>query len=133
MNIPSLPCYQHVSAVLVSTNGERFVGTVITETSSNVVFDSEPAGRPTFSQSKIRDLERASLQGTTNGVTATVDLKGTACLTYRLSECHHFVTGHDLEKKSSTVLLNSSACSINVACPEHGTTQSEACGMFWKI
>ena len=30
--------------VLVSTNGERFVGTVIAETSTNVVFDSNLPG-----------------------------------------------------------------------------------------
>ena len=35
--------------VLVGTNGERFVGTVIAETSTNVVFDSELAGRPKLS------------------------------------------------------------------------------------
>lgn len=44
--------------VMVGTNGERFVGTIIQETATNVVFDSELAGRLTFPQSKIRDLER---------------------------------------------------------------------------
>ena len=37
---------------LVSTNGERFIGTVIAETSSNVVFESEMAGRLVFPQIK---------------------------------------------------------------------------------
>ena len=32
--------------VLVSTNGERFVGVVIGETATNVVFESESAGQP---------------------------------------------------------------------------------------
>ena len=47
--------------VLTGTNGERFVGTVIEETSSNVVFDSELAGQLTFQQSKIRELQRTSI------------------------------------------------------------------------
>jgi len=46
---------------LVATNGERFVGTVIAEDSTNVVFDSELAGRLVFPQSKIRDLYRTPL------------------------------------------------------------------------
>jgi len=46
--------------------------------------------------------------------------------------CHCSIL-HEFEKKSSTVLLKSSAWSINVECPEHGTTQSAALGMFWKI
>ena len=45
--------------VLVGTNGERFVGTVIQETATNVVFESELAGRLVFPQAKIRDLLRA--------------------------------------------------------------------------
>jgi hypothetical protein len=52
--------------VLVGTNGERFLGTVIVETAANVVFDSELAGRLTFPQSKIRDLERSPLIAVTN-------------------------------------------------------------------
>ncbi len=44
--------------VLVSTNGERFIGTVIAETGTNVIFDSELAGRLTFPQTKIRNLQR---------------------------------------------------------------------------
>ena len=43
---------------LVATNGERFVGTVIEENSTNVVFDSELGGRLVFPQAKIRDLYR---------------------------------------------------------------------------
>ena len=38
--------------VLVGTNGERFVGTVIEQTTNQVVFDSELAGRLTFSPVK---------------------------------------------------------------------------------
>ena len=33
---------------LTGTNGERFVGTIVEETATNVVFDSELAGRLTF-------------------------------------------------------------------------------------
>jgi hypothetical protein len=58
--------------VLVSTNGERFVGTVIAETSSNVVFDSELAGRLTFSQTKIRDLLRTPAVAANNVPAAVV-------------------------------------------------------------
>lgn len=43
--------------VLITTNGERFVGTIIRETTTNVVFESEAAGRLIFSQSKISQLE----------------------------------------------------------------------------
>ena len=43
--------------VLISTNGERFVGTIIHETTTNVVFESELAGRLIFSPSKISQLE----------------------------------------------------------------------------
>ncbi len=53
--------------VLTGKNGERFVGTIIEETATNVVFDSELAGRLTFPQVKILSLERtpppASNQG----------------------------------------------------------------------
>lgn len=52
--------------VLVGTNGERFVGTVIQETATNVVFESEVAGRLTIPQSKIRDLERTVAGQPTN-------------------------------------------------------------------
>jgi len=46
---------------LVATNGERFVGTVILEDSTNVVFESELGGRLVFPQAKIRDLYRTPL------------------------------------------------------------------------
>ena len=52
--------------VLVGTNGERFVGTVIAETTSNVVFDSEFAGRLTFPRSKIEELKPATPMVVTN-------------------------------------------------------------------
>ena len=45
--------------VLVGTNGERFIGTVIEETTNQVVFESELGGRLAFPQSKIRELQRA--------------------------------------------------------------------------
>ena len=44
--------------VLIGTNGERFVGTIIQETTNGVVFDSELAGRLTFPRSKISELQR---------------------------------------------------------------------------
>ena len=56
--------------VLVGNDGERFVGTVIEETPTNVVFDSELAGRLTFPQDKIRDLERTPAVAVTNGAPA---------------------------------------------------------------
>jgi hypothetical protein len=58
--------------VLVGTNGERFVGKVIEETSTNVVFESELAGRLVFPQAKIRDLLRASPLEETNTPLAAV-------------------------------------------------------------
>jgi hypothetical protein len=58
--------------VLVGTNGERFVGTVILETATNVVFESELAGRLVFSQAKIRDLLRAPVVAETNIPLASV-------------------------------------------------------------
>jgi hypothetical protein len=60
--------------VLVGTNGERFVGTVIEVTTNQVVFDSEFAGRLVLPQSQIRELQRTSSPvthqalPTTNGV-----------------------------------------------------------------
>ena len=44
--------------VLISTNGERFVGTIITETTNTVVFESELGGRLTLVPAQIRKLER---------------------------------------------------------------------------
>jgi Protein of unknown function, DUF481 len=58
--------------VLVGTNGERFVGTVVEETATNVVFESELAGRLVFPQAKIRDLLRASSLEETNMPVAAV-------------------------------------------------------------
>ncbi len=52
--------------LLVGTNGERFVGTVIAETTSNVVFESEFAGRLTFPLAKIEELKRATSAAVTN-------------------------------------------------------------------
>ena len=46
--------------VLVGTNGERFIGTVIEENSTNVVFDSELAGRLVFPRTRIRELQAAA-------------------------------------------------------------------------
>jgi hypothetical protein len=43
--------------VLVCTNGERFVGTVIADT-TNVVFDSEFGGRLVISHAKISEIRR---------------------------------------------------------------------------
>jgi hypothetical protein len=52
--------------VLVSTNGERFVGTVIEETTNSVVFESELAGRLTFPLSKVEELKRSTPMAETN-------------------------------------------------------------------
>ena len=43
---------------LVGINGERFVGTVIEENATNIVFESELGGRLTFSRAKIREIQR---------------------------------------------------------------------------
>jgi len=69
--VATLPLLAH-GDMLVGTNGERFVGTVIEETTSNVVFDSEFAGRLTFPQSKIRELQRTPLIEMTNATIASV-------------------------------------------------------------
>jgi hypothetical protein len=58
--------------VLTGTNGERFVGTVVKETSNHVVFDSELGGRLTFPRSKIRDLQRTPIVAITNTTVAAV-------------------------------------------------------------
>lgn len=52
--------------VLVCTNGERFVGTAIEQTNNNVVFESELAGRLTFSQSEISELKRTPMIAAAN-------------------------------------------------------------------
>jgi hypothetical protein len=46
--------------VLVGTNGERFIGTVVQETANQVVFDSEFAGRLVLPQSRVREIQRTS-------------------------------------------------------------------------
>ena len=51
--------------VLIATNGERFVGTVIEETTNTVVFQSDLGGRLTLYPSEIRKLER-TVPGETN-------------------------------------------------------------------
>jgi hypothetical protein len=60
-----------ISDVLTGTNGERFVGTIVSETTNTVVFDSELAGRLTFPRSKITELQRVSMPAVTNTVIAT--------------------------------------------------------------
>ena len=44
--------------ILVGTNGERFVGTILEESTNHVVFESEFAGRLDFPRSKIEELRR---------------------------------------------------------------------------
>ena len=64
--------------VLIATNGERFVGTVIEETTNTVVFESGLGWRLTLSPAQIRKLERTAPPPTdhdlcsliTNGVSA---------------------------------------------------------------
>jgi hypothetical protein len=50
--------------VLISTNGERFVGTIIEETTNLVVFQSDLSGRLTLYPSEIRKLERTVAEET---------------------------------------------------------------------
>jgi hypothetical protein len=57
--------------VLISTNGERFVGTIIEETTNLVVFQSDLSGRLTLYPSEIRKLER-TVPEETNIVTTPV-------------------------------------------------------------
>lgn len=58
--------------VLTGTNDERFVGTVVEETTNSVVFDSELGGRLTFPRSKIRNLQRTPIVAITNATVAAV-------------------------------------------------------------
>ncbi len=44
--------------MLIATNGERFVGTVIEETATNIVFESELGGRMTFPLAKFGEIQR---------------------------------------------------------------------------
>ncbi|HWH69440.1 MAG TPA: hypothetical protein VNT26_08630, partial [Candidatus Sulfotelmatobacter sp.] len=46
--------------LLTGTNGERFVGKVVTESAGTVVFDSELAGRLTIPRSRILELQRTA-------------------------------------------------------------------------
>ena len=57
--------------VLVCTNGERFVGTVIEET-TNVVFNSEFGGRLVIPQTKIREDQRTPSGAVTNAPVALI-------------------------------------------------------------
>ena len=61
--------------VLLCTNGERFVGKVIQETTNTVVFESELGGRLTFPRAQVRELQRTSSvevkDATVPAVTAT--------------------------------------------------------------
>ncbi|HEX5398057.1 MAG TPA: DUF481 domain-containing protein [Verrucomicrobiae bacterium] len=56
--------------VLVGVNGERFVGTMIEETATNIVFQSELGGRLTFPRAKIVEIQRTSPAELTNAATA---------------------------------------------------------------
>ena len=61
-----LPATSGHADSLVCTNGERFVGTILEETGTNVVFESELAGRLVFPRAKIRDLLRGAILPSTN-------------------------------------------------------------------
>ena len=52
--------------VLIATNGERFVGTVIEETTNLVVFQSGLSGRLTLYPSEIRKTRERTVPGETN-------------------------------------------------------------------
>ena len=43
--------------LLVVTNGQRFVGTVVQVTKDSVVFESEPGGRLTFPRAQVREIQ----------------------------------------------------------------------------
>lgn len=57
--------------VLIATNGERFVGTVIEETTNTVIFQSDLGGRVTLSSDQISRFER-TMPGETNAPMTTV-------------------------------------------------------------
>jgi hypothetical protein len=59
--------------VLITSNGERFVGKVLEETADTVVFESENAGRLTLPRARIRELQRTPLTAPTNQSPATVN------------------------------------------------------------
>jgi hypothetical protein len=62
-----------VADVLISVNGERFVGKITEETTNSVVFESETAGRLTIPRDRIRELQRAPAALTsTNQVSTNV-------------------------------------------------------------
>ena len=46
--------------VLLTTNGERFVGKIISETADTVLFESEMSGRLTVPRANVRELQRTS-------------------------------------------------------------------------
>jgi hypothetical protein len=48
--------------VLISTNGEKLIGRVFSETPDAVVFESEVAGRVTIPRQRIRSIERGELK-----------------------------------------------------------------------
>jgi hypothetical protein len=50
--------------VILADNGERFVGTIIAETSENVVFQSEIGGKVTISRIHIREIQRTQSPAT---------------------------------------------------------------------
>jgi hypothetical protein len=65
----AMPLLAH-GDVLIGTNGERFVGTVIEE-STNVVFESELGGRLTFPFARIREIQRTPHVNATNTTMAS--------------------------------------------------------------
>jgi len=54
-----VPTMNHAD-VLVTAEGERFVGRIIAETPGTVVFESKVAGRLTLSRAQVRELQRQS-------------------------------------------------------------------------
>src|SRR5438045_483130 len=67
-------CKDASADVLIGTNGERFVGRILEETTDRVVFDSESGGRLVVPRSHIQDLQRGSSVGeiSTNQVPTSV-------------------------------------------------------------
>jgi putative salt-induced outer membrane protein YdiY len=66
--------------VLISTNGERFVGKVAQETTNTVVFESETVGRLVIARDRIREIQRTTPSppsGTNRVTTATIPITAT--------------------------------------------------------
>ena len=71
--LPALPPFLARGDMLVGVNGERFVGAVVEESATNIVFESELGGRLTFPRAKIREIQRTP-PAANNNVTISLDV-----------------------------------------------------------